>query len=49
VGLTMTGIGPRAGLGLGALVALLVAAGGALALRRLSVAPAARAGAVVRA
>jgi hypothetical protein len=49
VGLTMTGIGPRAGLGLGALVALLVAAGGALALRRLSVPPAARAGAVVRA
>jgi MFS family permease len=49
VGLTMTGIGPRAGLGLGALVALLVAAGGALALRRLSVPPAARAGAVVHA
>jgi MFS family permease len=49
VGLTMTGIGPRAGLGLGALVALLVAAGGALALRRLTVPPPARAGAVARA
>ena len=42
VGLTMAAIGPRAGLGLGALVALLVAFGGALALRRLAV-PAVRA------
>jgi MFS family permease len=49
VGLTMAAIGPRAGLGLGAAVALLVALGGALALRRLAVPPAARARAVVRA
>ncbi len=49
VGLTMAAIGPRAGLGLGALVALLVAFGGALALRRLA-APAVRAArSVVRA
>ena len=40
VGVTMAAIGPRAGLGLGALVALLVAFGGALALRRLAVAAA---------
>jgi MFS family permease len=39
VGVTMATIGPRAGLGLGAVVALLVAFGGALALRRLAVAP----------
>jgi MFS family permease len=49
VGLTMTAIGPRAGLGLGAGVALLVAFGGALALRRLAVPPAARARALARA
>ena len=49
VGLTMAAIGPRAGLGLGATVALLVAFLGALAIRRLAVPPAARAGAVVRA
>jgi MFS family permease len=49
VGLTMAGIGPRAGLGLGAMVALLVAFGGALALRRLAITPAAAARAVVRA
>ena len=49
VGVTMAAIGPRAGLGLGALVALLVAFGGALALRRLA-APAVRAArSVVRA
>ena len=49
VGVAMTAIGPRAGLGLGAGVALLVAAGGALAIRRLATPPAARAGAVARA
>ncbi|HEY1567701.1 MAG TPA: MFS transporter [Solirubrobacteraceae bacterium] len=51
VGVTMATIGPRAGLGLGALVALLVAFGGALAIRRLGVSPAtgAGAGAVARA
>jgi MFS family permease len=49
VGLTMAAIGPRAGLGLGATVALLVAFGGAFALRRLAAAPKAAAGAVARA
>jgi MFS family permease len=49
VGVAMTAIGPRAGLGLGAAVALLVAAGGALAIRHLAVPPAARARAVARA
>jgi MFS family permease len=49
VGLTMAAIGPRAGLGLGAIVALLVAFGGALALRRLAVPPAPAARAVARA
>jgi MFS family permease len=49
VGVTMSVIGPRAGLGLGAIVALVVAFGGALAIRRLAVPPAAPAGAVVRA
>ncbi len=49
VGVAMTAIGPRAGLGLGALVALLVAFGGALALRRLAVPPARAASAVARA
>jgi MFS family permease len=49
VGLTMTVIGPRSGLGLGAAVALIVAAGGALAMRRLATPPAAPAGAIVRA
>jgi MFS family permease len=46
VGVTMAAIGPRAGLGLGATVALLVAFGGALALRRVTVPPAAPAGVV---
>ena len=49
VGITMSVIGPRAGLGLGATVALLVAAGGALALRRLAVPPLDRAEAMARA
>jgi MFS family permease len=49
VGLTMAAIGPRAGLGLGATVALLVAFGGALAIRRLAVPPAAPVRAVARA
>ncbi|HEY6525495.1 MAG TPA: MFS transporter [Solirubrobacteraceae bacterium] len=49
VGVAMTAIGPRAGLGIGALVALLVAFGGALALRRLAVPPARAARAVARA
>ena len=49
VGVAMAAIGPRAGLGLGALVALLVAFGGALALRRLAVPPARAARAVARA
>jgi MFS family permease len=49
VGLTMAAIGPRAGLGLGATVALLVAFGGALALRRLAEPSAAPARAIVRA
>jgi MFS family permease len=49
VGLTMAAIGPRAGLGLGATVALVVAFGGALAIRRVAVPPAAPAGAVARA
>jgi MFS family permease len=49
VGATMAVIGPRAGLGLGAMVALLVAAGGALALRRVSLPRPAPAEAVARA
>jgi MFS family permease len=49
VGVAMAGIGPRAGLGLGAAVALLVAAGGALAIRRLAAPPPARAAAIARA
>ncbi len=49
VGLTMAAIGPRAGLGLGAVVALLVAFGGALALRHLAVQPAQAARAAARA
>jgi MFS family permease len=49
VGITMSVIGPRAGLGLGATVALIVAAGGALALRRVMVPPAARAEALAHA
>jgi MFS family permease len=49
VGVTMAAIGPRAGLGLGAGVALLVALGGALAIRRISAPPATTAGAIVRA
>jgi MFS family permease len=49
VGATMAVIGPRAGLGLAAMVALLVAAGGALALRRFSFPRPAPAEAVARA
>ncbi len=49
VGVTMAAIGPRAGLGLGAAVALLVAFGGAVAMRRLASAPAAPARAIARA
>jgi MFS family permease len=49
VGVTMATIGPRAGLGLGAAVALLVAVGGALAIRRLAASPATRAAAVASA
>jgi MFS family permease len=49
VGITMSVIGPRAGLGLGATVALIVAAGGALALRRVMVPSAARAEALAHA
>jgi MFS family permease len=49
VGVTMTAFGARAGLGLGAAVALLVAFGGALAIRRLAVPPAAPAAAIARA
>jgi MFS family permease len=49
VGVAMTGIGPRAGLGIGAVVALLVAAGGAVALRRLTLTPGAPATAVAHA
>jgi MFS family permease len=49
VGVTMATIGPRAGLGLGALVALLVAFGGALAIRRRDVSPVTGASAVARA
>jgi MFS family permease len=49
VGVTMSVIGPRAGLGLGATVALLVALGGALALRRIGVPPPARAEGLARA
>jgi hypothetical protein len=45
----MATIGPRAGLGLGALVALLVAFGGALAIRRRDVSPVTGASAVARA
>ncbi|MGZ4167523.1 MAG: MFS transporter [Solirubrobacteraceae bacterium] len=48
VGVTMAALGPRAGLGLGATVALLVAAGGVLALRHLSAPRSPRAGAVAR-
>jgi MFS family permease len=47
VGITMSALGPRAGLGLGALTAGLVACGGLLALRRLSGSRPAAAGAVV--
>jgi MFS family permease len=46
VGVTMSLAGARAGLGLGAVVALLVAFGGALALRRLVVGRESRAGVV---
>ncbi len=49
VGATMSLAGARAGLGLGAVVALLVAFGGALALRRLAVPRESRAGAIARA
>jgi MFS family permease len=47
VGWTMAVIGPRAGLGLGAATAALVAIGGLLALRRLPIARPARAGAAL--
>jgi MFS family permease len=49
VGATMAALGPRAGLGLGATVALVVAFGGALALRHLALPRSARTGAVARA
>ncbi|HTU98209.1 MAG TPA: MFS transporter [Solirubrobacteraceae bacterium] len=49
VGATMSLIGPRAGLGLGAAVALLVAAGGAVALRRVAGPRDARTGVIARA
>jgi MFS family permease len=47
VGATMSALGARAGLGLGAVTALLVAGGGLMALRRRTGAPRASAGAVV--
>jgi hypothetical protein len=46
VGATMAALGARAGLGLGATVALVVAVGGALALRHLALPRPARADAV---
>jgi MFS family permease len=46
VGATMETLGPRAGLGLGAVTAVLVAGGGLLAMRRLALPPAARRSAV---
>jgi MFS family permease len=46
VGATMAALGPRAGLGLGAATALLVACGGLMAIRRLTRARSSRAGAV---
>jgi MFS family permease len=49
VGATMAALGARAGLGLGATVALMVAFGGALALRHLALPRSARADAVARA
>ena len=49
VGVAMAALGPRAGLGLGATVALVVALVGALALRRLAVPRATQAGAMARA
>jgi MFS family permease len=49
VGVTMSALGARAGLGLGAIAAGLVAVGGAVALRRLSGARRATGGAVVSA
>jgi MFS family permease len=49
VGATMAALGPRAGLGLGATVALLVALLGALALRHLTLPRTAQTGAVARA
>ncbi|MFL5864313.1 MAG: MFS transporter [Solirubrobacteraceae bacterium] len=49
VGATMAALGPRAGLGLGAAVALLVAAGGVVALRHLSLPRPHRAGSMARA
>jgi MFS family permease len=45
VGITMSALGARAGLGLGAITVLLVACGGVLALRRVAGAPPATAGA----
>ena len=49
VGATMSALGPRAGLGLGALTVALVAGGGLLALRRLAGSRASTSGAVVSA
>jgi MFS family permease len=49
IGATMAAFGPRAGLGVGAATAVLVAAGGVLALRRLRLPRAARSGAVASA
>jgi MFS family permease len=46
VGATMAALGPRAGLGLGTVTAILVACGGLLALQRLRRLPPARAGAI---
>ena len=49
IGATMAALGPRAGLGVGAATALLVACAGLLALRRLTLPRSARSGAVARA
>ena len=49
IGATMAALGPRAGLGVGAATAVLVACAGLLALRRLTLPGSARSGAVARA